>query len=281
MWRQLCFSVTVKFLRASFTSCSLHTTPRNTCRERWPTALAYTENLKPASFKENFPTQSWERKANDPWLCDPPITPQAFEFTWIAKLCFHTLLSWMLRCDQMQRLQFKLWVLKSCFNCFKSCVPFFVFAPSPSHRRCPVALAWRTFSPSFQPNCLEIPEGSGPHKGQDDTVTTISRILHPPPPRPSKVSPLQLLRRWQLSPSPCRRVWAAVPSLLHPPPASSSLARFLSSSTPSYALTLVVGWFLTVSLLLLSHSGASVVAVENGYPCLFFFVITQIKIPTN
>lgn len=32
---------------------------------------------------------------------------------------------------------------------------------------------------------------------------------------------------------------------------------------------------------LLSHSGASVVAVENGYPCLFFFVITQIKIPMN
>lgn len=69
--------------------------------------------------------------------------------------------------------------------------------------------------------------------------------------------------------------------LLHQPPAPSSLARFLSSSTPIFALTLVIGWFLTVSLLLLSHSGASVVAVENRYPCLFFFVITQIKIPMN
>lgn len=72
-----------------------------------------------------------------------------------------------------------------------------------------------------------------------------------------------------------------MPSLLHQPPTLSSLARFLSSSIPIFALTLVIGWFLTVSLLLLSHSGASVVAVENGYPCLFFFVITQIKIPMN
>lgn len=72
-------------------------------------------------------------------------------------------------------------------------------------------------------------------------------------------------------------------SALSSPPVSHSfrLALVLSSSTPIFALTLVIGWFLTVSLLLLSHSGASVVAVENGYPCLFFFVITQIKIPMN
>lgn len=72
-------------------------------------------------------------------------------------------------------------------------------------------------------------------------------------------------------------------SAFSPLPVSHSfrLALVLSSSTPIFTLTLVIGWFLTVSLLLLSHSGASVVAVENGYPCLFFFVITQIKIPMN
>lgn len=64
-----------------------------------------------------------------------------------------------------------------------------------------------------------------------------------------------------------------VPSLR--PVVSCSPLVQLFSHTP------VIGWSLAVSLLLLSHSGASVVAVENRYPCLFFFVFTQIKIPMN
>ena len=97
---------------------------------------------------------------------------------------------------------------------------------------------------------------------------------------PSKVSPLQLRCSDDDSFSPSR----VSSSAFSPPPASRSRRLLLASCPallPFFALTLVIGWFLTVSLLLLSHSGASVVAVENGYPCLFFFVITQIKIPMN
>lgn len=75
-------------------------------------------------------------------------------------------------------------------------------------------------------------------------------------------------------PSPHLRCEQRCLPFLHP---LSPLARLSSSSSP----TPVIGWFLAVSLLLLSHSGASVVAVENRYPCLFFFVFTQIKIPMN
>ena len=115
----------------------------------------------------------------------------------------------------------------------------------------------------------------------------------PPLPTPESLGPSTLLDLFKVSPlqlrcsddnsSLLRHVFAC--EQLCPLSSTSlplsSLALFLSSSTPIFALTLVIGWFLTVSLLLLSHSGASVVAVENGYPCLFFFVITQIKIPMN
>lgn len=140
----------------------------------------------------------------------------------------------------------------------------------------------------FQPYCLEIPEGSGAYEGPDDTVAPL-----PPSPLQNRLNlpPSLTCRRSRLSncaaPSTTAFSFAmssrVSSSAFAPPPASHSfsLALFLSSSTPIFALTLVIGWFLTVSLLLLSHSGASVVAVENGYPCLFFFVITQIKIPMN
>lgn len=75
-----------------------------------------------------------------------------------------------------------------------------------------------------------------------------------------------------LLPSPHRCVRAAAPWL--PPPASPLLRLSLASCPallPPLALTPVIGWFLTLPLLLLSHSDASVVAVENRYPCLFFF----------
>lgn len=59
--------------------------------------------------------------------------------------------------------------------------------------------------------------------------------------------------------------------------ASLPLLRLLPASCPallpSFALTPVIGWFLTVSLLLLSHSDASVVAVENRYPLFVLFLL--------
>lgn len=130
-------------------------------------------------------------------------------------------------------------------------------------------------------------EGSGAHEGQDDTVAPFPLPLQ----NRSDLPPSLTCPRSRLSNCAAptttafllRHVFACERQRLLSSTSLplSSLARFLSSSTPIFALTLVIGWFLTVSLLLLSHSGASVVAVENGYPCLFFFVITQIKIPMN
>lgn len=139
----------------------------------------------------------------------------------------------------------------------------------------------------FQPHRPEIPEGAGgTHEGQDDTVTPLYPLQNR-----SDLPPSSTRRRSRLSNRAAPRTTASSfatssrvssSGFFSPPPASHSLRlALLSSSTPIFALTLVIGRFLTVSLLLLSHSGASVVAVENGYPCLFFFVITQIKIPMN
>lgn len=57
-----------------------------------------------------------------------------------------------------------------------------------------------------------------------------------------------------------------------PPPRSCPVQLY-----PHFSLTLVIGWFLSVSLLLLSHSGASVVAVENGYPYVLFLILPRLK----
>lgn len=162
-------------------------------------------------------------------------TTSTVEFPWKEKGCFHSLLSCMLICDQMQS-WFELWVLKSRHvNCFKSRILFSPLLPcSPSYSRSPVESAWRTFfceSPRRlsqlveQPNCLEICAGSEAHR---------TRWLSPPSPRAEYRRPLQLrcADNDSSSPSPHLCVWAAVASFLRQPPAPPSLASFLSSSTP-------------------------------------------------
>lgn len=261
---------------------------------------------QPLSSLENFPTQSWERKVNDPWQCNPHIsfdTASTFEFTWKAEQYFHTLLSRILRCDQMQSLSSSFEFKKVAISTASRVVSAYVFLLSlalslsfslskSQKTSCRVSLEdiseWHLFS-IFLSFWSKIPnhtawrshKGSGAHMGQDDTVAPSPESLGPSLllwPVEGLASPTALLWRRQLSPS---RVSS---SAFSPPPASRSRRLLLASCPallPFFALTLVIGWFLTVSLLLLSHSGASVVAVENGYPCLFFFVITQIKIPMN
>lgn len=258
--------------------------------------------MKTASIKKTFQLKAETEKWMIRGLVNPQTESEPFEaqhtstseFTWVAKQCFH---SSPLDASMRQKAepQFKLWVSKVAISTASRVVSLFCFPLSPSHSRHPVEFAWRTFFVwrhlfSIFPQLLEqdfpttLPGGPpgfrGTHKGLNDKVVPSPESLRPSTLLDlSKVSPLRLCCSGNdsFSPSPRIRVWAAVPSL--------SCSRFLLTSCPallpSLALTLVIGWFLTVSLLLLSHSGASVVAVENGYPCLFFFILTQIKIPMN
>lgn len=179
----------------------------------------------------------------------------------------------MLICDRMQS-WFELWVLKSLHvNCFKSWILFSPLLPcSPSYNRSPVEPGEHFFCESpllrlsqllEQPDCLESRAGSEAHR---------TRWLSPPSPRPADgLSNRAVPTTTALLP---RLIFAFGQQCLRSS-ASLPLLRLLLASCPallpSFALTPVIGWFLTVSLLLLSHSDASVVAVENRYPCLFFF----------
>lgn len=300
IWRQKCFSFVFIFLRSLFHHFADHLEKDLPSKTANYTRLRHWKpQWKQLFFWENFPTQSWERKANDPWLCNPQILflseAQRHKNLWVHSHSLFWTLN-VIKCrGSIQALSLKKVAMSTASRVGSACLLARSPPLPPSHRRRPVALAWRTCvrdtsSPPFGarlPTKLPgDPQVSGPHWGQDDTTAPLS----PESPRPSTLlldllkvssSPAVLLWRWRRSCMPLlhSHSWAAAPSLLHLP-APSSLARFLSSSTPSFALTLVIVWFLTVSLLL-SHSGASVVAVENGYPCLFFFVITQIKIPMN
>lgn len=267
------FSFTLTFLRANSTSCSLQTTLRKTCLERRPTALAYiTENLNENSlYVENFPTQSWERKVSDPWICNPQSslrhnTTSTFEFTWTAKQCFHTRLCCMLICDQMQSLSSSFEFKKVALSTASRVVSSFVFSLSlsPSHRRSPVESAWRTFlwdtsSPSFSAFGARFPtippwrsaKGSGAHKGQDDTVTPLpppSKILwtfHPPWPVEGLASLSALRRQRQLfSFAMSSRVSS---SAISPPPASHSFRLLLASCPALLPFLLSLLWLVGFS----------------------------------
>lgn len=216
--------------------------------------------------------------------CD---TASTAEFTWTAT-SFHTLLSCMRICDQMPS-WFKLWVLKSChINCFKSCVLFCALALSLSKsqgKSCCASLedyfymrhlfsillsfwskipnhaAWRAGRVRGHTGDKRRPSSSTlPHSVTDGLASLTARH-----------------RQWQnFSFSTPSHVASGAFS---PPPASRS---FISCSLPvqlhsGFALTPVIGWFLAVSLLLHTHSGASVVAVENRYPCLFFLFLPRLK----
>lgn len=136
-----------------------------------------------------------------------------------------------------------------------------------------------------QSRCQKIQQGApGARRGDEMTRSPLCGHLskepsEPParPPRPAEGPASFTALRRQRQHSSLGHTFAreqrCVPSLR--PLVSCSPLVQLFSHTP------VIGWSLAVSLLLLSHSGASVVAVENRYPCLFFFVFTQIKIPLN
>lgn len=180
----------------------------------------------------------------------------------------------MLICDRMQS-WFELRVLKSRHvkllqELDPLCFPR--FSCSPSHRRSPVESDWETFrceSPLLRlPRLLERPNCLCGLRDARDKMTK---------------SPLSVTRRRpRLSNCAVPTMTALLPRLIFVfgqrrlrSSTSLPLLRLLLASCPAllppFALTPVIGWFLTVSLLLLSHSDASVVAVENRYPCLFFF----------
>lgn len=286
------------FLRANSTIFFyfMQTTLRKTCLGRSQTVLAYiTETFNENSlYSENFSTQSRERKVSFLLSSLRHRTTSNFEFTWIAKQCFHTLLSCMPTCDQMQCLStsFEFKKKKVAVSTASRVVSSFVLSLllSKSQKKS----CWLSLENIFVGHLFSI-FLSFWSKISNHTTWWSARVqghtrdkMTQSPPSATLQNPLDL----PLSLT-CRRsrrsncaaltthffsaMSSPVSSSAFSPPLVSSLARFLSSSTPSFALTLVIGWFLTVSLLLLSHSGASVVAVENRYPCLFFLLLPRLK----
>lgn len=192
--------------------------------------------MKTAFFFENFPTQSWERKANDPWLCNPQIILQLFEPQHHKNVWVHsnsqTLSSEcldLIKCGaSIQALSSKKVAMSTASRVGSTC--FLSFSLSKSQKTpCWVSLedlcVWETpllhlpqlLEQDSQPNCSEIPVFQGPQGTRWHRCPTLSRIIEtfhlPPWPVESLASPAALLWRRQLSRSPCLHAWAAVPSL--------------------------------------------------------------------
>lgn len=169
-------------------------------------------------------------------------TTSIFEFTRIAKQCFHTLLSRMLRCDHMQSLSSRFEFKKVAISTASRVVSPFVSSLSFSLSKSQKTSCWVSLEDICERHLFSIflsfwskihnhtawrsHQGSGAHKGQDDTVAALalpesfgpSTLLDL-----SKVSPLQpaLLRQRQLfSFATSSRVSS---SAFSPPPASCSL----------------------------------------------------------
>lgn len=270
-WDKDVFSFTFIFLRANSNSCLLQRTLRKTCLERRPTALAYiTENLNENSlYVENFPTQSWERKVSDPWICNPQSslrhnTTSTFEFTWTAKQCFHTRLCCMPICDQMQSLSSSFEFKKVASSTASRVVSSFVFSLSLQVTEevllsqlgghfCETPLLH--LSQLLEQDSQPYPpwrsaKGSGAHKGQDDTVTPLtppSKILwtfHPPWPVEGLASLTALHRRQLFSFAMSSRVSS---SAFSPPPASHSFHLLLASCPALLPFLLSLLWLVGFS----------------------------------